>query len=354
MWKSVTRRIRDTFERSANHIDRRSTTVVTNANTNIGNEKNKHPCSEWFASRKCWQSFKNDKDAKSKKAKFEHLNRNWTNAITWSGVLILGWSTSQLIHLKLKYQLRTAQRNNPTANDLLSAIYPYFTSGNKDKFCIISGSEIKKLLPKFIPTVHLVSNDHEEAKDEKSEHSSNSTNLDSSNDLGEVLNSIENKLGLAAIENGHYQDGLSLLRSAASRNYAPAIYNLGLCYENGFGVTVNEKMALELYKSAAAMKHPGALYNLGIFYGQGRGGLKSDEETATRLLKLAAVQGQQDAIDALSKLDVPASEPPRNDMNIWSYQFSPFVQNDNIIPTHSSFYVNYLNYTEAQKCSAAF
>ena len=31
------------------------------------------------------------------------------------------------------------------------------------------------------------------------------------------------------------------LRSAAERNHAPALYNLGLCYEKGLGVTANEK-----------------------------------------------------------------------------------------------------------------
>lgn len=31
-------------------------------------------------------------------------------------------------------------------------------------------------------------------------------------------------------------------RSAANRDHAPALYNLGLCYEMGLGVSVNEKM----------------------------------------------------------------------------------------------------------------
>lgn len=47
---------------------------------------------------------------------------------------------------------------------------------------------------------------------------------------------------------------------------------------------------MELYRSAAAREHPAALYNLGIYYGQGRGGLTRDIVTATRLLRLAAVQ----------------------------------------------------------------
>lgn len=33
-----------------------------------------------------------------------------------------------------------------------------------------------------------------------------------------------------------------IFRSAANRNYAPALYNLGLCYEMGLGVIIDEKM----------------------------------------------------------------------------------------------------------------
>lgn len=36
-----------------------------------------------------------------------------------------------------------------------------------------------------------------------------------------------------------------VFRSAAERNHAPAIYNLGLCYEKGLGVTANEKTVIK-------------------------------------------------------------------------------------------------------------
>lgn len=111
---------------------------------------------------------------------------------------------------------------------------------------------------------------------------------------------------------------------------------------------------MELYKSAAALKHPGALYNLGIFYGQGRGGLKSDEETAMRLLRLAAVQGQPDAIDALKALDVQVTEPPLRDLNTWDYQHSPFLQNDNFVPTQTRLFVDNINYLQAQEYVTTF
>lgn len=51
-----------------------------------------------------------------------------------------------------------------------------------------------------------------------------------------------------------------------------ATYFLGICYENGWGIRLNETMAATLYEAAAAAGHGDAQYNLGVFYEAGRGG----------------------------------------------------------------------------------
>lgn len=82
MWKYVTRRIRDTFERSANHLDKCSYAVV-NPSNNISDDKNKKsPCC-WFVPKKCWNSFQSENDTNSNRWKFEQLNRTWIGALTW-------------------------------------------------------------------------------------------------------------------------------------------------------------------------------------------------------------------------------------------------------------------------------
>ncbi|XP_063832321.1 uncharacterized protein LOC135081527 [Ostrinia nubilalis] len=349
MWKYVSRRIRDTFERGANHFDKRGASGVVHTPGNV-EEKNKRSCPPccWFTSRKCWNSFQQGNNTNNNyKWNFEHLTSSWIGAITWSSALVLGWYTSQLIHLKYKYHAKKGdQEKCPTA--LLSALSPYIKSVNKN---ITSGATIEQIINHFTPTVHLVSNEQNgEKKESVQSQSSSSTSPDSSDDaLGNVLNSIENKLGLNAIENGQLQDGLNLLRSAANRNHAPALYNLGLCYEIGLGVNVDEKVAMEMYRSAAALEHPGALYNLGIYYGQGRGGLVRDTVTATRLLRLAAVQGQQDAIDALKSLDLD-TEPQHNNTDTWSYQFNnQFGANNSIMPTPTTLFVENVSYCRPEK-----
>lgn len=65
---------------------------------------------------------------------------------------------------------------------------------------------------------------------------------DAIKDLAGVLSSVENQLGLVAIEGGDLREGLAMLHSAAQRNHAPALYNLAICYEKGLGMKKNEKM----------------------------------------------------------------------------------------------------------------
>ena len=42
-----------------------------------------------------------------------------------------------------------------------------------------------------------------------------------------------------------------IFRRSAEQGYAPAIYYLGRCYLNGYGVTANRRSAIECFREAA-------------------------------------------------------------------------------------------------------
>ncbi len=61
-----------------------------------------------------------------------------------------------------------------------------------------------------------------------------------------------------------YGAGIKMYKKAANGNYAPALFNLGYCYEKGSGVKKDEKRAHELYNRAAALGDTDAALRLGI------------------------------------------------------------------------------------------
>ena len=77
--------------------------------------------------------------------------------------------------------------------------------------------------------------------------------------------------GTAAYETGDYNEAFRLLQPLAEQGNAQAQSILGWLYENGEGVTQDDKQALEWYQKAANQEHAMSQYNLGWMYHQGHG-----------------------------------------------------------------------------------
>ena len=60
-------------------------------------------------------------------------------------------------------------------------------------------------------------------------------------------------------------------KKAAELNHSKAFYNLGVIYQNGFGVPINYLKAREYFEKAANLNDSDALYNLGLLYQNGNG-----------------------------------------------------------------------------------
>ncbi len=125
----------------------------------------------------------------------------------------------------------------------------------------------------------------------------------------------------------------SCFKTAAEKRDANGLYNLGMCYLNGYGVPHDEFRALECFRAAAQANHPEAINNIGGFYRDGivvekdpiiaarwfaksadfgnaygelnyayalqRGeGVEEDKERAANMFKSSAQQGLVEAMNA--------------------------------------------------------
>jgi TPR repeat protein/serine/threonine protein kinase len=87
-------------------------------------------------------------------------------------------------------------------------------------------------------------------------------------------------------------------QKAADLGHLDAMNNLGLCYENGTGVAKDEEEAVKWYRKAAEAGNVYGIYNLGLCYDNGTGVAKNEEEAA-KWFRLAAEQGDADAQNSI-------------------------------------------------------
>lgn len=106
--------------------------------------------------------------------------------------------------------------------------------------------------------------------------------------------------GFDAYNGADYETALSLWQPLAEAGDSDAQFGLGQMYGNGFGVPMDDALAIKWYGQAAEQGHPQALNNLGIMHQNGWGVPQSDAE-ATRLFTLAAEQGVVEAMMALGR-----------------------------------------------------
>ena len=88
---------------------------------------------------------------------------------------------------------------------------------------------------------------------------------------------------------------------SAERGHAEAMTELGLCYELGCGVELNDETALDWYTKAAHLGCVTAKFSVGEAFEEARGVNQSDEEACLWYYR-AAVMGDEDSKIALRRL----------------------------------------------------
>ena len=92
-------------------------------------------------------------------------------------------------------------------------------------------------------------------------------------------------------------------RSAAEHGNINVFSEIGIMYEEGYGVKKNKNRAVQYYIMGADKGNAKAQYLLGHAYQYGRG-IKDDPERALHWYRKAAEQGNADALQALGGIYV--------------------------------------------------
>ncbi len=107
--------------------------------------------------------------------------------------------------------------------------------------------------------------------------------------------------GLAAYNVGEYETSLAECQPLADDGNATAQFCVGRLYANGFGVAMNDELALRWYGLAAEQGYSEAQFNLGLMHANGWGVEMNDQEAA-KWYRLAAEQGFIEAQTSLAML----------------------------------------------------
>lgn len=278
---------------------------------------------------------------------FQH---SWVGAITWTSAIICGWYTSQLICLyrrnhkwegpkclpfliysahKIPRELKNTQYQScfPFSSSSTSPLegstkqqqhqsqeFGFFesraSSANANRLAEFDFADFSAVQKNF-----LFQTNNEEHRQSKGQHHDllvvnegrtlqeqepKPLTVESAmENLLSVIGEIEYQLGVQNLQLGDYATAVSHLKLGTSHQHAGAAFNLGICYEQGFGVKKNARVAMECYHMASTLGHAQAMYNLGVYYARGLGGLRRSRTLAKKYFTAAADLGQEEAIAAL-------------------------------------------------------
>ncbi len=104
--------------------------------------------------------------------------------------------------------------------------------------------------------------------------------------------------GMAAFSVGDYETAMAECMPLAEKGDVDAMFCVGQMYANGFGVPMDDAMALKWYGMAAGEGHPEALYRLALMHANGWG-VAMNDVPAAGFYRLAAGFGYTPAQAAM-------------------------------------------------------
>ena len=94
---------------------------------------------------------------------------------------------------------------------------------------------------------------------------------------------------------GNYAEAYCVLKPYAESGDPEAQYNIGWMYMNGYGLMMNDQLALEWWQRASDQGYIDATFSLAMLYSQGEGRVKADMDKAVEYYLMAVEDGHEDA-----------------------------------------------------------
>ena len=117
-------------------------------------------------------------------------------------------------------------------------------------------------------------------------------------------NAVANDLDDAvdAMRSGDFAEAYCIMRPLAEDGDADAQYNIGWMYMNGYGLRVNDSLALEWWEKASDQGHSDASFSIGMLYSLGEGEVSKDSDEAIDYYLIAADRGHEDAVAIIKSM----------------------------------------------------
>lgn len=122
-----------------------------------------------------------------------------------------------------------------------------------------------------------------------------------------LLISAEERCAFNRVDDESLELALENCTAAADSGDLQAQFEMGELYYKGERVERNIDTALEWFEQASLQGHPGAQYRLGLMHYQGEG-VERNLPQAYIILKMAAVNGQDEAMDASDQIALQMSQ----------------------------------------------
>jgi len=100
---------------------------------------------------------------------------------------------------------------------------------------------------------------------------------------------------IQAMRAGDFAEAYCILKPYAEKGDADAQYNIGWMYLNGYGLAMNDSLALEWWQRAAKQGHTDAIFSIAMLYTLGEGQVKKDMDKAIEYYLMALRAGHEDA-----------------------------------------------------------